>query len=40
MFKIKIKEDEKVIFKTNFDKIEQADNIILDLKKKYKGGTL
>ncbi len=37
MFKIKIKEDEKVIAKARVENIDEFDNIFLDLKKKFGG---
>lgn len=38
MFKLKIKEDEKVILKAQAPTIDKFENIVKDLKKKYKGG--
>ena len=40
MFKIKIKEDERVILRARFDDITKAEDIIKDLKKKYNGGRI
>ena len=35
MFKIKIKEDEKVIAKARVENIDEFDDIFTDLKKKF-----
>jgi len=40
MFKIKIKDDEKVIVKARLKKIDELEDIFDGLKKKYKGGDL
>lgn len=37
MFRIKIKDDDRVILKAKAEKIELFDDIFNDLKKKFKG---
>ena len=36
-FKIKIKEDNKVLFKAQFEELDDFDNAFKDLKRKFRG---